>query len=241
MKKYKRILIKVSGEALLDDVNHTILSPDALLHIAKQIKVLISEGVQVALVIGAGNIFRGKFADKIGIERSSADYMGMLGTIINAVAFESILSSLNVSSCVMSSIEVNEVSEPYIQKRALHHLEKGRVLILAGGTGNPFFTTDTTAALRAIELNMDAILMAKNGVDGVYDSDPTKNNNAKFISLLTYQELMEKNLKVMDQTAASLLLNNKDVVVHVFNNDAKDAIIRIVNGEKLGTIIKREL
>lgn len=237
---YKRIVIKISGEALGDDAGHAILSHAKLAHIASQVKVLSELGVEVAVVVGAGNIWRGKLASQIGIDRNSGDYMGMLGTIINAVALQSTLTELGVDSRVMSSIEVRAVSEPYIQKRALRHLEKNRVVIFAGGTGNPYFTTDTTASLRAMEIGADAILMAKNGVDGVYDTDPRKNKDAKFVAKISFQQLMENNLQVMDQTAISLLLNNSSITVHVFNMDLNDAIIRVVKGENLGTIIKRD-
>jgi len=236
---YKRVLIKISGEALADEKNHAIFSQDKLNRVAAQVKILYDMGIEIAVVVGAGNIWRGKLAAKIGIDRSSADYMGMLGTIINAVAIQSIFTQHKMESRVMSSIEVKAVCEPYIHKRAIRHLEKKRVLIFAGGTGNPYFTTDTTATLRAMELKADAVLMAKNGVDGVYDSDPTKNKKAKFIPTINFQELMERNLKVMDQTAVSLLLNNDDIIVHVFDMDLENAIVRVVKGEKIGTIVKR--
>ena len=172
MANYKRILLKLSGEALSDNRQKLILDAGHLDIIATAIKSMYEQGVQIAIVVGAGNIWRGKLAEQIGIERSTADYMGMLGTIINALALQSAVEKTGLECRVMSAIEVKAVSEPYIKKRAISHMEKGRVVIFAGGTGNPFFTTDTTATLRAIEIEADAILMAKNGVDGVYDDDP---------------------------------------------------------------------
>ena len=236
---YNRVLIKMSGEALANTETKEILSHAKLAKMAQQVKDLHANGLQIAVVVGAGNIFRGKLAGKLGIERASADYMGMLGTIINAVALQSILGEYGMEARVMSSIEVKAVSEPYIQKRAIRHLEKGVVVILAGGTGNPYFTTDTTASLRAMELDVDAILMAKNGVDGVYDSDPTKNKKAKFIKTLTFQDVIDQDLKVMDQTAVTLLQNNDAIIIHVFDMDQENVFINLVNGKQIGTIIKK--
>ena len=239
--KYKRILLKLSGEALQDSGNNAILSKEKLSRVASQISEIHKQGFEIMIVIGAGNIWRGKLASTIGVERTIADYMGMLGTIINAVALQAVLTDYSIDSRVMSSIEVKSVCEPYIHRKAKRHLEKGRIIIFAGGTGNPYFTTDTTAALRAMELSVDAVLMAKNGVNGVYDSDPNKNPKAKFIENITFQELLEQNLKVMDQTAVSLLLNNPNVTVHVFDMDKENSIVRVVNGDKIGTIVKKVL
>jgi len=238
MTNYKRILLKLSGEALSDNRQKLILDAKHLDIIATAIKSMYEQGVQIAIVVGAGNIWRGKLAEQIGIERSTADYMGMLGTIINALALQSAVEKTGLECRVMSAIEVKAVSEPYIKKRAISHMEKGRVVIFAGGTGNPFFTTDTTATLRAIEIEADAILMAKNGVDGVYDDDPRTNANAHFISEITYGELLTRNLQVMDQTAVSMI-QYENIIIHVFNMNDTNNFLRILNGEKIGTVVKK--
>ena len=204
LTKYKRVLLKLSGEALQDSEEKSIFSAEILNNIAEAIKKMTNQGIEVAVVVGAGNIWRGKMAQTIGIEPATADYMGMLGTIINALALQSSLEKHNVDCRVLSAINVNEVAEPYIRRRALRHLEKKRVVIFAGGTGNPFFTTDTAAALRAKETNCDAILMAKNGTDGVLSADPKLDKTATLIEEITYREMLTKNLKVMDSTAVSL-------------------------------------
>ena len=238
MGKYKRIVLKLSGEALADKNGKLILEASHLDRVAEAIQLMVGKGVEVGVVIGAGNIWRGKLAEKIGIERTTADYMGMLGTIINSLALQSVLEELNVPCRVMSALEVKSVCEPYIRRRAIRHLEKGRVVIFAGGTGNPYFTTDTTASLRAMEIEADAILMAKNGVDGVYTADPEADPKASFIPEITFKEMLSKNLKVMDPTAVSLVLD-KDIEIRVFNmNDMKN-FERVLNGEKVGTIIKK--
>lgn len=237
--KYKRVLVKLSGEALKDKTEQQIIDAKLLDKIAESIKLLVDEKIQVAIVIGAGNIFRGKLATDIGIEHSVADYMGMLGTIINSLALQSALENIGIECRVMSSIEVDAVCEKYIRRKALSHLEKGIVTIFAGGTGNPYFTTDTTATLRAIEINVDAILMAKNGVDGVYDKDPTKNNDAKLIKKLTYSELYEMNLGVMDHTAVAMMLN-QNIDIRVFSMDDVKNFKRVIDGENIGTIIKEK-
>ena len=234
--KYKRVLLKISGEALKGDEKKLIIDSKFLEKVAKSIKLMTTKGVQVSVVIGAGNIFRGKLATDIGIEHSVADYMGMLGTIINCLALQSALENESVECRVMSAIQVNAVCEPYIRRKAIHHLEKGIVTIFAGGTGNPYFTTDTTSSLRAIEINADAILMAKNGVDGVYDDDPRKNPNAKLFDKLTYQELYQKNLGVMDHTAVSMLLD-KNIDTIVFSMQNLDNFSKIIDGEPIGTKI----
>lgn len=200
---------------------------------------MATEGVQISIVIGAGNIWRGKSAKTIGIEPTTADYMGMLGTIINALALQSCLELHNVPCRVLSAVNVAEVSEPYIRRRALRHLEKGRVVIFAGGTGNPFFTTDTAAALRAKEMNCDAILMAKNGAEGVLSADPKVDSSAKLIKNITYLELLKKNLRVMDNTAISLLADS-DIDLRVFNINDRNNFKRVMNGEDIGTTIRKE-
>ena len=239
--KYQRVLIKISGEALRSGrKDDRILDASKLKETAEEIKQIYDThpGIMIAVVVGAGNIWRGVFAEEIGIERATADYMGMLGTIINAMALQSALHDAGVSSRVMSSIEVPSVAERYIRKRALRHLEKGRLVIFAGGTGNPYFTTDTTAALRAMEINANAILMAKNGVDGVYTSDPRIDKNAKIIKELTFKELIDKNLKVMDQTAASLI-QNSDIEIRVFAM-RKGNMLKVLSGDNIGTTIRKE-
>lgn len=238
MPKYKRILVKLSGEALSDNRQKLILDAKHLDIVAKAIKTLYEQGVQLGIVVGAGNIWRGKLAEQIGIERSTADYMGMLGTIINSLALQSAVEKTGLECRVMSAIEVKAVSEPYIKKRAISHMEKGRVVIFAGGTGNPFFTTDTTATLRAIEIDADAIFMAKNGVDGIYDADPRTNTNANLIPEITFGELLSRNLQVMDQTAVSMI-QNEDIIIHVFNMNDTDNFLRVLNGEKIGSIVKK--
>lgn len=236
--KYKRVLLKISGEALKGDEPKLIIDSNFLEKVAKSIKIMVDKGVQVSVVIGAGNIFRGKLADDIGIEHSVADYMGMLGTIINCLALQSALENEKVECRVMSAIQINAVCEPYIRRKAIHHLEKGIVTIFAGGTGNPYFTTDTTASLRAIEINAEAILMAKNGVDGVYSDDPKVNPNAELYEKLTYSELFKKKLGVMDHTAVSMLLN-KNIDTIVFSMQDLDNFSRVVDGESIGTIITK--
>lgn len=239
MTKYKRILVKLSGEALADKQGKKIINAERLKNIAQDIRVLVDTGAQVCIVIGAGNIWRGKLADEIGIERTTADYMGMLGTIINSLALQSALQNIDVDSRVMSSLEVKATAEPYIRKKAIRHLEKGRVVIFAGGTGNPYFSTDTAATLRAIEVGCEIILMAKNGVDGVYDDDPRKNSKAKLIKQLTFHELIEKNLEVMDQTAVSLVLD-KDIIIKVFDMNAENSFQKVISDDAFGTTIRRK-
>lgn len=240
MAKYKRILLKLSGEALADKQNSAILGADNLNKVSLAIKEMVNQGVQVCIVVGAGNIWRGRLAETIGIEHSTADYMGMLGTIINSLALQSALENNGMETRVMTAIEMKQVAEPYIKRKAENHLRKGRVIIFGGGTGNPYFTTDTTAALRANELNCEAILMAKNGVDGVYSSDPRKNKDAVFYSKLTYKEMLKKDLEVMDNTALSLCMNT-DIEIRVFNMADYQNFQRVISGEDIGTtIIKGE-
>lgn len=238
LTKYKRVLLKLSGEALQDSEEKSIFSAEILNNIAEAIKKMTNQGIEVAVVVGAGNIWRGKMAQTIGIEPATADYMGMLGTIINALALQSSLEKHEVDCRVLSAINVNEVAEPYIRRRALRHLEKKRVVIFAGGTGNPFFTTDTAAALRAKETNCDAILMAKNGIDGVLSADPKLDKTATLIEEITYREMLTKNLKVMDSTAVSLL-QESTIEIRVFNINDLSNLKKVLDGEKVGTTIKK--
>ncbi|MCI6788924.1 MAG: UMP kinase [Mollicutes bacterium] len=237
--KYKRIILKLSGEALADKKDGTILDNEKLKNIALAVKQMHDAGVQIGIVIGAGNIFRGKIASKIGIDQTNGDYMGMLGTIINCTALSSALEKIGVTTRVMSAIDVNKIAEPYIYKRAIAHLECNKVVLFAGGTGNPYFTTDTCASLRALEINADAILMAKNGVDGVYDSDPRINKDAKFLKHLTYHDIIEKNLNVMDQTSITMLIG-KHKEVRIFSMDDINNFMKVIEGENIGSTITEE-
>lgn len=238
MSTYKRVLLKLSGEALADKNNKVILEALSLDKVAEAIKMMSEKGMQIAVVVGAGNIWRGNLAEKIGIERATADYMGMLGTIINALALQSAIENAGVECRVCSAIEVRSVAEFYIRRKAIRHLEKGHVVVFAGGTGNPYFTTDTCAALRAMEIEADAILMAKNGVDGVYSADPRSDKNAEFIKHLTFNEMLSRDLKVMDPTAVALL-KEQDIAVRVFNMNNVDNIRKLVDGEDVGTVITK--
>lgn len=235
---YKRVVIKVSGEALGDDKDRTILDKEKLAAVAKSIKAVHDLGVEVAVVVGAGNIWRGRLAESVGIDHSTGDYMGMLGTIINALALQSAFEEKGLVVRVMSAINVPQVCEPYIRRKAINHLDNGRVVIFAGGTGNPFFTTDTTATLRALDIEADAIIMGKNGVDGVFDSDPRKNKNAKLLTKLTYLDVIERQLAVMDLTAVAML-SETDIKINVFNMDNPDALLDVVKGKAIGSIISR--
>ncbi len=236
MKTYNRILLKVSGEALLGEQDFGIdYKPVDM--IANEIALAVKEGVQIAVVVGGGNIFRGmKNSAKLGMDRASGDYVGMLATVMNAIALQSALKSINIDCRVQSALEIKQVAEPYIRHRAIRHLEKGRVVIFAAGTGNPFFTTDTAAALRASEINADAMLMAKNGVDGVYDDDPRINPNAKKLENIKYVDIIKNDLKVMDTSACTLCEQNNIPIV-VFDFAAKGSLNKIINGEKVGTFV----
>ena len=236
MIKYKRIILKLSGEALANK-DGTILNPEKLNVIAEAVKAMHEEGVEIGIVIGAGNIFRGKISSKIGVDRTSGDYMGMLGTIINCIALSSALEKIGVTTRVMSAVEVNKIAEPYIYKKAIAHLNCNKVVLFAGGTGNPYFTTDTCASLRALEINADAILMAKNNVDGVYDSDPKLNKNAKFLKTLTFKEVIDRNLAVMDQTSITMLMG-QNITIRVFNMENAENFMKVIHGEDIGTTIK---
>ena len=234
---YKRVLLKLSGEALGIKDSSNIIDVESLHSICEKIKILHDDGMEVAIVIGAGNIWRGKVAEKIGIERVPADYMGMLGTVINAVAMSSALKKIGVPSVVYSAIpEIKEVTIAYDADKVKSDLSQGKICFLAGGTGKPFFTTDTAAALRASEIGADIILLAKN-VDAVYDSDPDENPDAKKFDRLSHMDLVEKNLKVMDLTAATLCSDNH-IKIHVFALAEGGNIKRAVLGEKIGTIIE---
>ena len=232
--KFKRVIIKLSGEALAGEQAFGLES-NTLNSLADQIAEISNLGVEVAAVVGGGNIWRGVTGAKRGIDRATADYMGMLATVINALALQDVLESHGVDTRVLSAIEMREVAEPYIKRRAIRHLEKGRVVIFAAGTGNPFFSTDTTAALRAAEIEAEAILMAKK-VDGVYDSDPKLNPNAKRFDELTFLEVLNKGLKVMDSTAISLCMDN-NIPIQVFNINENGNMMKAVLGEKIGTFV----
>jgi uridylate kinase len=234
--KYKRIVLKLSGEALAGNrgygIDANVISP-----LAGQVKAVIDLGVEVAVVVGGGNIWRGIQGSAHGMDRATADYMGMLATVMNSLALQDALESIGVPTRVQTSIEMRQVAEPYIRRRAIRHLEKGRVVIFAGGNGNPFFSTDTTAALRAAEIEADVILMAKNNVDGVYTADPSKDPTAIKYETLTYLEILNKGLRVMDATASSLCMDNHIPLI-VFNISKEGNICRTVLGESIGTLVK---
>jgi len=231
---YKRILLKLSGESLLGKQSFGI-DPDVANFIAEEIKSVSDLNVQIGIVVGGGNIFRGLEADSKGIDRTSADYMGMLATVINSLALQSALEMHGLPTRVQSSIEMHEIAEPFIQRRAIRHLEKGRIVIFAGGTGNPYFTTDTAAALRAMEIKANIIMKATK-VDGVYDSDPLKNKSAKMFKKISYIDVLTKNLKVMDATAISLCRDNLLPII-VFNLQKKGNIRSVICGKKIGTYV----
>ena len=236
--KYKRILLKISGEALLGEQQFGI-DPNPVNMIANEIKKAVDAGVEVAVVVGGGNIFRGmKNSAKLGMDQASGDYVGMLATVMNAIALQSALIQMDVPCRVQTALEINKVAEPYIRHRAIRHLEKGRVVIFAAGTGNPFFTTDTAAALRASEISADAMLMAKNGVDGVYSDDPRVNPNAKKLDKISYDDIIKNGLKVMD-TAACALCKQNEIPIVVFDFLLKDGILRVLGNEEVGTYISK--
>ncbi|NWF76357.1 MAG: UMP kinase [Nitrospirae bacterium] len=234
--KYKRILLKISGEAMMGDLSYGI-DPVTVDFIAKEIKAAVSKGVEIAIVIGGGNIFRGVEASVKGIERSSADYMGMLATVINALALQNYLEQHGIPTRVQSAIEMKELAEPYIRRKAIRHLEKGRTVIFAAGTGNPYFTTDTAASLRAMEIGAEVILKATK-VDGVYSADPLKDSSAKKYNTVTYIEVLKKGLSIMDSTAISLCMDNNLPII-VFNLRGKGNIRKIIEGKKIGTLVRR--
>ncbi|CZQ82215.1 MAG: UMP kinase [Trichococcus flocculiformis] len=234
--KYKRVVLKLSGEALAGDTGFGI-NPPTIEEIVKEIKEVHDLGVEIAIVVGGGNIWRGTTGAEMGMERAQADYMGMLATVMNSLALQDALENEGVPTRVQTSIEMRQIAEPYIRRRAVRHLEKGRVVIFAAGTGNPYFSTDTTAALRAAEINADVILMAKNNVDGVYSSDPMKDLNATKFSELTHLDVISKGLQVMDTTASSLSMDN-DIPLVVFNLNRQGNIRRVIMGEDIGTTVR---
>ncbi|MCM1265059.1 MAG: UMP kinase [Candidatus Gastranaerophilales bacterium] len=234
--KYKRVLLKVSGEALLGEQDFGIdYKPVEMM--SKEIETILAQGVQVAVVVGGGNIFRGmKNSAKLGMDRASGDYVGMLATVMNAVALQCALKKDNIDCRIQSAITMNQIAEPYIRHRAIRHLEKGRVVIFAAGTGNPFFTTDTAAALRASEIDAEAMLMAKNGVDGVYSDDPRVNPEAKKLTKIKYSDIIINGLKVMDTSACTLCEQN-NIPIIVFDFKAKGSLLKIMNGEDVGSYV----
>ena len=233
---YKRIVLKLSGEALAGS-EKTGIDNEVIKSIAKRVKTITEMGVEVGIVVGGGNFWRGR--DSLNIQRATSDYMGMLGTVMNALALQDALEKMDVLTRVQTSIEMRAVAEPYIRRRAIRQLEKKMVVIFAAGTGNPYFSTDTAAALRAAEINAEAILLAKKGVDGIYDSDPKINKDAKKFDKLSYLDILSKNLKIMDATATSLCMDNNIPLV-VFGIDDPDNIVRVVEGERIGTIVKED-
>jgi uridylate kinase len=232
---FQRILLKLSGEALMGSLDYGT-DPDRVRTIATQIAEVNRRGVEVAVVCGAGNIYRGLKGAATGMDRATADYMGMLATVLNALQIQDALENQDVDTRVQSAIQIQEVAEPYIRRRAMRHLEKGRVVIFAAGTGNPFFTTDTAAALRAVEVHAEAILMAKNGVEGVYSGDPKTDPSAEFLPEISHMEALQRGLRVMDSTALTLCMENR-LPIHVFNMDDERNIERIVSGERVGTLV----
>jgi uridylate kinase len=233
---FKRILLKLSGESLMGSRDYGT-DPERLRAVAAAIKSVHDRGVEIAIVVGAGNIYRGMKGAAAGMDRATADYMGMLATVLNALPLQDALETQGVHTRVQSAIKVEEVAEPYIRRRAMRHLEKGRVVIFAAGTGNPFFTTDTAAALRAVEMHAEAILMAKNGVEGVYTADPREDPEAMLIPEITHMEALQRGLRVMDATALTLCMENR-LPLYVFNMDDERNIERIVSGERVGTLVK---
>ena len=233
--KYRRVLLKLSGEALMGDRGYGI-DPSTVEYMANEIKKVANLGVEIAIVIGGGNIFRGVEASVKGMERASADYIGMLATVINALALQNALEKIGLQTRVQSAIEMRELAETYIRRRAIRHLEKGRVVIFGAGTGNPYFTTDTAAALRAMEIGADVIIKGTK-VDGVYTADPIKHPDAKKFDEISYIDVIKKNLKVMDSTAITLCMDNNLPIV-VFNIKRPDNIKKIVLGKKVGTIVR---
>ncbi|RHW36411.1 UMP kinase [Neobacillus notoginsengisoli] len=233
---YKRVVLKLSGEALAGEAGFGI-NPAVIKSIAEQVKEVAELGVEVAVVVGGGNIWRGKIGSEMGMDRATADYMGMLATVMNSLALQDSLEQLGIETRVQTSIEMRQVAEPYIRRRAIRHLEKKRAVIFAAGTGNPYFSTDTTAALRAAEIEADVILMAKNNVDGVYSADPRHDKNATKYEHLSYLDVLKEGLAVMDSTASSLCMDN-DIPLIVFSIMDKGNIKRAVMGEKIGTIVR---
>lgn len=234
--KYKRVVLKLSGEALAGEAGFGI-NPTVIQSVAEQVKEVSELDVEVAVVVGGGNIWRGKIGSEMGMDRATADYMGMLATVMNSMALQDSLEQLGIETRVQTSIEMRQVAEPYIRRRAIRHLEKGRVVIFAAGTGNPYFSTDTTAALRAAEIEAEVILMAKNNVDGVYSADPRVDKDAVKYTELSYLDVIKEGLAVMDSTASSLCMDN-DIPLVVFSVMEKGNIKRVVLGENIGTIVR---
>jgi uridylate kinase len=232
---FKRVLLKLSGEALMGNLDYGV-DPERIQAIASQVKVVVDSGVELAIVVGAGNIYRGMKGAAAGMDRATADYMGMLATVLNALALQDACEKQGIHTRVQSAITVQEVAEPYIRRRAMRHLEKGRVVIFAAGTGNPFFTTDTAAALRASEIHAEAILMAKNGVEGVFSADPALDPDAVFIPEITHMDAVQQRLGVMDATALTLCMES-ELPLFVFNMDDERNISRILSGERVGTLV----
>ncbi|EGS31719.1 UMP kinase [Peptoniphilus sp. oral taxon 375 str. F0436] len=232
--KYSRVVLKLSGEAMAGNAGVGI-DTDIVQVIAEKVKEVHDLGVETSIVVGGGNFWRGR--DSGNMDRATSDYMGMLGTVMNALALQDALEGLNAVTRVQTAIEMKQVAEPYIRRRAIRHLEKGRIVIFAGGTGNPYFSTDTTAALRAAEIDADVILLAKKGVDGIYDSDPKVNKNARKFDELTYFEILKRELKIMDSTATSLCMDNKIPLI-VFGIDEPSNIVDVVKGSTIGTNVK---
>jgi uridylate kinase len=232
---FKRVLIKLSGEALMGPLEYGT-DPATVQAIASQLKTVHDRGVEIAVVQGAGNIYRGLAAAAQGMDRATGDYMGMLATVLNTLTLQDALESLGVHTRVQSALTISEVAEPYIRRRAMRHLEKGRIVIFAAGTGNPFFTTDTAAALRALEIHAEVLLMAKNGVEGVYTADPNTDPTAEFIPEITAREALQRDLRVMDSNALALCMDNH-LPIHVFNMADDANINRIVSGDRVGTLV----
>ena len=232
---FKRVLLKLSGEALMGELDYGV-DPERIRAIAAEVKAVVDSGVELAIVVGAGNIYRGMRGAAAGMDRATADYMGMLATVLNALALQDACENQGVHTRVQSAITVQEVAEPYIRRRAMRHLEKKRVVIFAAGTGNPFFTTDTAAALRASEIHAEAILMGKNGVDGVFSADPALDAEATFIPEITHMDAIQRRLGVMDATALTLCMES-ELPLHVFNMDDERNISRILSGERVGTLV----
>jgi uridylate kinase len=232
---FRRILLKLSGEALMGELEYGA-DPVRIRAIATAIARVQEKGVEVAVVVGAGNIYRGMAGAAAGMDRATGDYMGMLATVLNALALQDALEKAGIHTRVQSAITISEVAEPYIRRRAIRHLEKGRVVIFAAGTGNPFFTTDTAAALRASEIHAEAILMAKNGVEGVFTADPAHDPAAEFLPEITYMDAIQRRLSVMDATALTLCMEN-ELPLYVFNMDDEENILRIISGERVGTLV----
>lgn len=236
--RYNRVMLKLSGEALAGGQHYGIDTP-TLNRIAAQVKKVIALGVGVGIVVGGGNIWRGAQAEAQGMDRATADYAGMLATVINALALQDVLEKEGVDTRTQSSLDIRQVAEPYIRRRAIRHLEKGRVVIFAGGTGNPYMTADTAAALRAIEIGAEVLLMSKNNVDGIYSADPLKDPKAKKFDRITHLEALNKRLEIMDTTALSLCLDNKLPII-VFDLEAPDGMRKVVLGEPIGTLVTSE-